>query len=70
MTKTLCKNRARVLHNGSRPSTCCLPKGLRVEADADHDGWVTTSELYDHVKKNVSDATNEVQVPVLRGLEK
>jgi uncharacterized caspase-like protein len=41
--------------------------GLKGKADANSDGWVTTTELYNYVKKNVSDATNEVQVPVLRG---
>jgi uncharacterized caspase-like protein len=40
--------------------------GLKGKADANNDGWVTTTELYNYVKKNVSDATNEVQVPVLR----
>jgi uncharacterized caspase-like protein len=41
--------------------------GLKGKADANNDGWVTTTELYNYVKKNVSDATNEVQVPVLKG---
>jgi len=40
--------------------------GLKGKADANGDGWVTTTELYNYVRKNVSDATNEVQVPVLR----
>ena len=44
--------------------------GLRGKADKEPygngDGWVTTTELYRYVKDKVSDATNEVQVPVLR----
>jgi hypothetical protein len=44
--------------------------GLKGKADSlpygNNDDWVTTTELYNYVKKNVSDATNEVQVPVLR----
>jgi uncharacterized caspase-like protein len=44
--------------------------GLKGKADespyGNGDGWVTTTELYRYVKDKVSDATNEVQVPVLR----
>ncbi len=44
--------------------------GLKGAADkspyGNDDGWVTTTELYRYVKDKVSDATNEVQVPVLR----
>lgn len=44
--------------------------GLKGKADAspygNGDGWITTTELYKFVKDKVSDATNNVQVPVLR----
>lgn len=40
--------------------------GLKGKADANNDGWITTTELYDFVKEKVSDATNNVQTPVLR----
>jgi hypothetical protein len=30
------------------------------------DSWVTIIELYNHVKAKVADATNNVQIPVLR----
>ncbi|MEW6686595.1 MAG: caspase family protein [Candidatus Edwardsbacteria bacterium] len=40
--------------------------GLKGKADANGDGWITTTELYQFVKDKVSDATNNVQIPVLR----
>jgi tetratricopeptide (TPR) repeat protein len=44
--------------------------GLKGEADkkpfGNDDGWVTTTELYAYVRDKVSDATNNVQVPVYR----
>lgn len=40
--------------------------GLKGRADVNGDGWITTTELYDFVKNKVSDATNNVQIPVLR----
>ncbi len=44
--------------------------GLKGAADkkpyGNDDGWVTTTELYVYVKDKVSDATNNVQVPVFR----
>jgi tetratricopeptide (TPR) repeat protein len=44
--------------------------GLKGAADkppyGNDDGWVTTTELYKYVKDKVSDATNDVQVPVFR----
>ncbi len=40
--------------------------GLKGKADANGDGWITTTELYEFVKNRVSDATNDVQIPVLR----
>jgi len=40
--------------------------GLKGKADANGDGWITTTELYEYVKARVSDATNNLQVPVLR----
>lgn len=44
--------------------------GLKGGADkppyGNDDGWVTTTELYKYVKDKVSDATNNVQVPVFR----
>lgn len=40
--------------------------GLKGKADSDRDGWITTTELYNFVKEKVSDATNNVQIPVLR----
>ncbi len=40
--------------------------GLKGKADVDRDGWITTTELYEFVKAKVSDATNNVQIPVLR----
>ena len=30
------------------------------------DDWITTTELYNFVKEKVADATNNVQIPVLR----
>ncbi|MEM5854371.1 MAG: caspase family protein [Candidatus Aenigmatarchaeota archaeon] len=40
--------------------------GLKGRADSNNDGWITTAELYRFVKEKVSEATNNVQVPVLR----
>lgn len=40
--------------------------GLKGKADANGDGWITTTELYNFVKARVSDATNNVQIPVLK----
>jgi uncharacterized caspase-like protein len=40
--------------------------GLKGKADANGDGWITTTELYQFVKAKISDATNNIQVPVLR----
>ena len=40
--------------------------GLKGKADKNRDGWITTTELYRYVKEKVKDATNNVQVPVLR----
>jgi len=71
MTERLCKNRARPLHKRHGLFTCHTLLGLKGKADSlpygNNDGWITTTELYNYVKKNVSDATNDVQVPVLKG---
>ncbi len=40
--------------------------GLKGKADVNDDGWITTTELYNYVKTKVSDATNNIQIPVLR----
>ncbi|MCX7837444.1 MAG: caspase family protein [candidate division WOR-3 bacterium] len=40
--------------------------GLKGKADINRDGWLTTTELYNFVKENVADKTNNLQIPVLR----
>ncbi|HIE43204.1 MAG TPA: CHAT domain-containing protein, partial [Candidatus Omnitrophica bacterium] len=40
--------------------------GLKGKADANGDGWITTTELYNFVRAKVADATNNIQIPVLR----
>ena len=40
--------------------------GLKGKADNDRDGWITTTELYNFVKEKVSNATNNLQIPVLK----
>jgi hypothetical protein len=49
-----------VLHNGSGPPTCCLPKGLQGAADTDHDGWVTVRELYNYARPKVLDESQRL----------
>ena len=43
-----------MLHNGSGPPTCCLPKGLQGEADADKDKSISVGEMKKYVSENVS----------------
>jgi hypothetical protein len=74
MTKTLCRNRARVLHNGSGPPTCCLPKGLQGAADTDKDKSITVGEMKKYVSENVSywaqRLHNRIQTPAFSGDER
>ena len=44
-----------------------LIKGLKGEADADHDKIISIEELYDYVKLKVSKYTAGAQTPVLTG---
>ena len=46
--------------------TYYLLLGLKGKADKNHDGWITSMELYDFVKEKVIEATDGRQVPVLK----
>jgi len=44
-----------------------LIRGLKGEADADHNRIVTVNELYNYVSTNVAQRTNRQQHPVISG---
>jgi hypothetical protein len=44
-----------------------LIRGLKGEADANHDKKVTIQELFDYVYNNVRSFTGNLQSPIIRG---